>query len=535
MPDSGASEAAGPIGAAGVPPRATRSFGAVRVGGLLLLAVLWGVLGWWLAAKLTFFDRLYFSGDFNLALGMSRSLFEDGLLLYEWHSGFHSAIHNYYTILLLAPLTMWLDAPGLFLGLALLLGGTALAICLSRRLTLWQKLFLGVGLCGPVGHYIFDDPLLGFHPDLLLPPLTVLLALAVTHGRRTAAVLLAILVFLTKEEGALILAALWLLWRGMQAIRMDRPVGLQAVDGADLRRAGAVVGRGALLGFGLMAAALGLIYLNQQLFDTRYEATQRTSDFARSLWPLLFDPAYWAQILPMHGLALVFCLGCLLWRPRALVFAPLLILAVLPIFPIAMVADAGYRVQASSFGMWPAFRLAAIWGTALAAAVFSMERLRNVPRKRPGWRGEWPTAIAAPAVLGLQIWLLPLLNPAANLARWVPWFVHEPHVRPLSPPEWALLDCLSGMTTRRQRLVVDFLLEGPFDHAVLQHLPQKNDPPTFGVCWVKPPMRSREPCPKILHRLEAEQGWEVTEFRSLMFGGPPAMAAAARRCVPNRP
>src|SRR5205085_12635378 len=108
---------------------------------------------------------------------------------------------------LFAPLTAWLGARGLFVGLALL---WLLAIAALDRLRRGREdrslAFVAIGgsfLLGPIGFWLVDDLPYGWNVEVAFFPLAVLFAAALVRGSR-AALLWGALLLLTREDGAIL-------------------------------------------------------------------------------------------------------------------------------------------------------------------------------------------------------------------------------------------------------------------------------------------------------------------------------------------
>lgn len=200
-------------------PPAARTLAAAA-----LLLVLYGGL----CKALLYHGLEYFHTDFVSFLQMSRSLLESGELLRDNVYGHHAAIHGFYLLLACSPLTLAFGAYGLILGLVLLHAAAVLRVAFAPSLDLASRVAVLGGSLGPIAWAVFDNPVFGFHPELAYPPLCLLLALDLREARPRRAVLLAALVALVKEDGAVLLfsvlaahfgAQLWALRAGPAAER----------------------------------------------------------------------------------------------------------------------------------------------------------------------------------------------------------------------------------------------------------------------------------------------------------------------------
>ncbi len=181
-----------------------------------------------LCKALLFRDLEYTGSDLYGLLDQSRSWLFTGRLLQDNAYGYQAAIHNYYLLPALSPLTVWLGAYGLVVVLAALGLWAVVRAAQARALEMPGRLAVLAGLLSPLAFFAFDDPLWGFHPELLYPPLAVLLALGLLEGRRVEVLVLAAVTMLVKEDGALVcggvLTAFYArrLWRARSASVAER-------------------------------------------------------------------------------------------------------------------------------------------------------------------------------------------------------------------------------------------------------------------------------------------------------------------------
>ena len=103
-------------------------------------------------------------------------------------------------------LTEFFGAYGLFAGFLLLLflAARSSLLFLDRSLAGWThgRIIFGSLLLGPVGFWFWDNPIYGFHLELLLLPLGIFYTLSMIGGSRWRWLWLA-LICLTREEGPL--------------------------------------------------------------------------------------------------------------------------------------------------------------------------------------------------------------------------------------------------------------------------------------------------------------------------------------------
>jgi len=163
-----------------------------------------------LCKALLFRDLEYTGSDLFCFLEMSWSWHYAGRLLHDNVYGDHYAIHNFFLLPALSPLTIPLGAYGFILGLVLLHLIAVLRAATAAALDLKGRLAVLAGCLCPVAFYTFDHPEWGFHPELCYPPLALLMALDLLDGNPKRAILAASLIVLVKEDGAVLCAAVLL-------------------------------------------------------------------------------------------------------------------------------------------------------------------------------------------------------------------------------------------------------------------------------------------------------------------------------------
>ena len=174
------------------------------------------VLAGGLSKCLLFRNLQYWRPDFASFLEMTWSWLYAGRLLHDNVFGYHGAIHNFYLMLAFAPMTIALGAYGLILGLVLLHCAAVLRVATCGALDRSARLTILAGYLGPFACYTFDHPEWGFHPELLYPPLALLLAVELLEASGWRWVAVAGAIVLVKEDGAVVCAAVVLahtVWR----------------------------------------------------------------------------------------------------------------------------------------------------------------------------------------------------------------------------------------------------------------------------------------------------------------------------------
>jgi hypothetical protein len=193
-----------------------------------LLFAACAVLAWYLAAKLALFDGLEYAGDIFAALQMSRSWAWGRSFLYENGDGLRTLFHIYYTTPLFWPLTSWLGARGLIFGSVAIYAATVARLAFHARTLEPDRARLvqavtAAFFLGPIVFWMLDDPVQGWHVELLFLPLGVLFALDLAAHRRRALLWAALLVT-TREEGAVLAWAIHALhvWSDAREVGMPR-------------------------------------------------------------------------------------------------------------------------------------------------------------------------------------------------------------------------------------------------------------------------------------------------------------------------
>ena len=384
--------------------------------GAAVLAVLYAGL----CKALLFHNLEYFGSDLYSFLEMSRSWHYGGRLLQDNVWGDHRAIHNFYLLLAFSPLTIPFGAYGLFLGLVSLDLIAVLRVASTGSLGRPGRLAVLAGFLSPVAYFLFDHRRWGFHPELCYPPLTLLLALDLADGKWRRALVVATLVVLVKEDGAVLCASLLLAYfagrladlrKGPAAERRKIVVtALQSLVAVTLVFA---------LGMAVLVAAGRAVASSPQA-----TAAPRLLGSLQALEQTLVgqgDPvSRWRLGRGLLGYALVS--GFLLLPLGRRFFRGLLLLLVSapPLVAVLVVAAGGY-----GFGtmLWPP-RLATLLALIMACLVFasctrSGASASSAAELRPAG-GAAPTTALALVSWGLQLPLLALVgySPWPRLDAW---------------------------------------------------------------------------------------------------------------------
>lgn len=352
------------------------------LGGLGLLAVL--LAG---TAKALLVRNLEYGGrDMYSFLEMTWSWLYAGLL-HDNVYGFHGAIHNFYLLPVFAPLTVPLGAYGLVAVLVLAHGAAVVRIAGCRALDPPARLAVLAGSLGPFAWYVLDNPQWGFHPEVLYPPLALLLALDLLGGWTWRAVALAGVIVLVKEDGALVCGAVVLahtVWRWGVA-RTSREEARRGLRSGLL----ALV----ILGVVFLAGMALLSFFSHQYAESQTIASDRVARAVRATVRTLGGQGRvrLERLLDALGVYLAMSVLMLLPLGRRLPRGFLLFgSAAIPLLPVVVVSSAVYRFNMM---LW-APRIATLQVGVVAALVFAS----FTP---PGRR---PARLGVVALLALMSW-----------------------------------------------------------------------------------------------------------------------------------
>lgn len=132
-------------------------------------------------------------------------------LFYDLHWGADYWHHNHFTILALAPLLLKFGGAGFILSLFLLYSYSILKVFKLFS----EKIFFGIFIfgtyLGPIAFWIIDDPVYGFHAEVLYPPLLVLLICSLITKDLVESIIWSIAILLNREDGPILIAGSGLL------------------------------------------------------------------------------------------------------------------------------------------------------------------------------------------------------------------------------------------------------------------------------------------------------------------------------------
>jgi hypothetical protein len=390
-----------------------------------------------LCKALLFRGLEYVHTDFFGFVEMSRSLFQHGELLRDNVYGYHAAIHNYYLMLLFAPLTLPLGAYGLVLGLALVHLAAVLRAASAPSLDdAARVVVLGASL-SPIAFFVFDNPVVGFNPELSYPPLAVLFALDLREGRFRRALVPAALASLAKEDGVVLCASVLVaffaqqLWERRAAPPAERRAVVKAAALSLLATVVVFVAGMALLALMTRVLPPSLMTAEGRLQDAFHNMGRALSGHGLLRENLVWGLAGYAGVVAL----LLLPLGRRLGRGLLLALA-----ASPPLLAVLVVSSGTYRFR---YMLWP-HRVAPLVGLALACVV-----LACAARARPGRRALAAAAGFVALSWGLQ--LFALRRSEGYLPRlWAPGLAAGEGTRSaqLPPEELGFLRCLGERLPR---------------------------------------------------------------------------------------
>jgi hypothetical protein len=325
-----------------------------------------GIIAYWLVVKSVLFHRLEYTSDLFSNLELTRSFFDGRPLLWENAYGDNKVVHNLYIAVLFYPFTRFLGAYGLFVAEAALYGGAVCKILSRASATeygreLYWAVLAAIAL-GPVAFWIWDNPIYGFHYELVYVPLSVLFAVSLLERSRWAWIFAALIV-LIREEGAVVAWCIHALHELLNSEPATGGLGPRSV----LRRLAWITGPWLLVFIAGMALLLAMGASHGRLGSAPTGLRRLVED--SSTRSLLVESLGDAGLLLAAG-AVVYLAGIPL---RGLAASILVSLAL--IVPAA-IGSSIYGSASRAHGIaWPP-RFAMLWGVALAGCLFAIERVR---------------------------------------------------------------------------------------------------------------------------------------------------------------
>jgi hypothetical protein len=428
-----------------------------RLGAYVVVAALLTV---WLCAKVLLFRKLEYVSDLYLHMQAARNYFS------FWpprtNFGYITTFHNYYSIGLFYPLVRWLDVYGIFVGHLALLG---LACVRILQLDTADKHARAVAVAvvlslvlGPVGFWLWDNPIYGFGLDSVMFPFTLLFATELLRGSRSVW-LWGTLVVASHEAGPVLLCSIQLMLRIVAA----RPGRLWETK---WWRGTLVV---VVAWLTIFAAGLAFLRYVEHVTGTN-ENLGRLTDVLQTV-PVVFREARLRAAMGdmligtavLCGSGLVWVLP--LWR-RLPVAVGALAVAIVPIVVITALASLHYREPGQTnnliyHGMtWPP-RFSFIWAIITTLVI----ALAHVPRGALGNRVHGVTALVLLLLsILLQGWALQRVRGYDIVGRIRAAFDPQNLMskQALSRQEDEYLSCLAASLPRRTSVMLNTNLFGYF-------------------------------------------------------------------------
>jgi hypothetical protein len=183
-----------------------------------LIVIVLAVLGVYFASKVTRFHHQGYQSDLFCHLEMTRGWLQGRPLLQENRFGLHGKLHNYFLDLVMGPFVLLWGVYGVFIVQILLY---AISFFYSFS-TLTNKdkspyfihtvFFYLVFFVGPLSYYVYDNPVYGFHAEVLYVPIGLIFAVALARRNLWVAGLSCLAIALTKEDGAIVAACIHMLY-----------------------------------------------------------------------------------------------------------------------------------------------------------------------------------------------------------------------------------------------------------------------------------------------------------------------------------
>ncbi len=179
-----------------------------KLSALLLILYCSIVLGYWFAVKILHLNALFYTSDIFTWLEMFKSFLDGYPFSFEYQYGRQDLIHNTYSPYLLFSIPVYLfGAYGLFAA-HLILYFISFMILLKKyylRYDLFSLYFVFVLFLGPISFWLIDNPVYGWHPELIYVPLVLIFTVFVLSHNKPASILMALVIILVKENGIILI------------------------------------------------------------------------------------------------------------------------------------------------------------------------------------------------------------------------------------------------------------------------------------------------------------------------------------------
>ncbi len=488
---------------------------------LLGFAVSLAVIILWVIFKCNLIDKLEYTSDLFNFVTSSRSIFEGRPIFWENSRGAGSWLHNNFIIFLAYPFTADFGAYGLvaFTGVIY-----ALSVAFLWHQVIKQKLpgssvvMVLVLAFGPVGLWLFDDPIYGWHPELLYPPLALGFAAALLAQSAWRYVFM-VLMLLVRQDGAVLCCCIELgyLWFRTKAVQLRLSECLW------------IVGRY------LIIFSLGMLILN--IFAPAGDI--RVSQALQNIQLILTNDGSRAEVreifwrLSVLSSALLLCI--LQWVGVRDLLAILMLS--IPILVVGIIAAlAHFPLPLSTFGlMWPP-RYALLFAFALSVLLFLLSRPQ-------GWdyfasRRVMLTLLLLGTSIYLQFRLLQDFCGYDYFGRIYQAFSTKAitQISQLKRGEIKLARCLAEQSPRRTSVAISAGLVGFFhklDTIMLSSMVEKQvTKPHFYLCDSARRLPFDYDCLGVLmSAVERDSEIKSLRFNQIQIGYIPELETAVGRCL----
>jgi hypothetical protein len=183
---------------------------------IALSALVVFICGCFLIIKLKLLYGLAYTSDLFIHTQKSRSFLYGLPLLYDNIHGPHP-YHNTFLELALSPFSALFGASGLIAAYWVICSSVFTWMIYSSRVAsasgrVYIPFMLLISLLGPIGFWTFDNPVYGWHPEMLSLPCGLGLAVSLIEGRRALTLIFSLACLLTHEIGAVLAASIHLLF-----------------------------------------------------------------------------------------------------------------------------------------------------------------------------------------------------------------------------------------------------------------------------------------------------------------------------------
>ncbi len=487
------------------------------------------VLAVWVLAKSFLFQGLEYTSDLFSFLQMTRISLERGIL-FENDWGRVAAIHNYYTVLWFSPLTYFFDAYGLFLGTALLyfFALWRLTALPDSLLSTQNKLALIVLLLGPIGFWLFDNPIYGWHLELNFVPLALLLAISLLERRRWRSAILSLLFVLTREDGAVLACLIFLTYEIFIKEGGNNKTGPEKIRAAlKIAAPWAVV----------FLAGIAVLHLQKTYFalQGQIDYSDRLADAAARLSQALAGGEGAYLLWRMYAASLLLILSAwVLLPPRVLPkLAGAFLLLSLPLYLVVAVASSAYAGAYHGF-LWPP-RFSLLWGLAASSAVLFLSA--DARPEKITWIRLGAYLILAGASIFLQIQGLNYYRGYSYGDRIFSLFKAGPNLigSRLTASERGFVECVAGRIKKMSPVLTEgslFALFQRHDIVFPARIQNAWSYPILAVCDLQKRMPFHDPCLDFVAAKISDPKWRTIQKGAIVAAASePAAQTALQACA----